>query len=209
LSSRSGLLDIIVGNTWSIQKELDLYGVENTVLNDLASIVYGIPRLVNEIRILIPRDTDNKVVVNTLVEVLSMHRYRDSILEALEEKGSVALNPVTMPIVYVIKSTNNISNACLEKTLTIDIYGYMIRVPRLEEYIAYLYSLEGLYPYIVDAITLHIIHYDRIDYELLRNYNIDIELICNIVKELEKLVNTFYELEELVRVIKEKYCKSL
>jgi len=147
----SSLLDMILYKAWRIQEELELYGIDNVLLNDIASIAYGVPRLFFETRILVEKDSDNRLVGEALATVLGMKNYLGDIVNRLDKEGRVALNPLVTPVVYIVKASSRIEYACLENTRSIDISGYRIKIPCLEEYIAYLYTLDNLYPYIVDT----------------------------------------------------------
>ncbi len=187
----------IIDYVWRLQHELELIGENNVVLNDIASIIYGLPRIISEIRIVVEgRDLDG--IVNVLSYVLSVHSYSDQLLELLRKKGSVAINPVTIPIVYIIVADRDIEHRCLDDKLDVEVRGYRLYVPRLEDYISYLLSLKAQYPYIVDALTLAIIHSSIIEPERLADNGVSMDRLCDLLAEIEMLTKTFYELKNVV-----------
>ncbi len=195
----------IIERTWKLQHELDLIGEDSVVLNDIATVFYGIPKMINEIRIIVSGN-DVKGIVNALGYVLGVYSYSDQLIEILRKKGSVAINPVTIPVVYIVLAKNDIEYKCIHNKLTIDIMGYSISIPRLEEYISYMISQEAQYPYIVDAIALAILHSSRINVDRLVRNGVDKEMLCKLINSIGESASTFYELENLFKKAKDIYC---
>ena len=195
----------IIERTWKLQYELELIGEDSVVLNDIATVFYGIPRIINEIRIIVSGN-DVKGIVNALGYVLGVYSYSDQLIEILCKKGSVAINPVTIPVVYIVFARNEIENKCIHNKLAIDIMGYRVSIPSLEEYIPYMVSLEAQYPYIIDAIALAILHSSRINIDRLVENGIDKEMLCKSINNIGKAALTFYELENLFKKAIGIYC---
>ena len=195
----------IIERTWKIQHELELIGENSIVLNDLATIFYGIPRIINEIRIIVS-GKDIEGIVNALSYVLGVYSYSDQLVELLRNRGSVAINPVIIPVVYVVVAHSKLELNCISNKVSIDIMGYRISIPRLEDYISYLFSLEAQYPYIVDAIALTILHAPRIDTKRLFMHGINRENLCNLINDIGRAASTFYELEKLFKKALDIFC---
>ncbi len=193
----------LINRILKLQYELELVGIKNVLLNDFASVIYGVPKLIGEIRILVKELKDYKVLADTLSYTLGMHKFRDNILNALRERSSVALNPVTMPIVYVVVARDEKLNKLIENSIVFKIDGEEAKVPRLEDYIEYLISLKN-YPYVVDGFTLAIMHSERIDSSIISNETRN--LICDLIKDIEDKSAVFYELGKRLEKAKEKYC---
>ncbi len=195
----------IIERTWKLQHELELIGEDSVVLNDIATVFYGIPRIINEIRIIVS-GSDVKGIVNALSYVLGVYSYSDQLIEILRKKGSVAINPVIIPVVYIVLARNEIEYKCIHNKLTIDIMGYRVSIPSLEEYISYMVSLEAQYPYIIDAIALAILHSSRINVDRLVENGIDREMLCKLTNNIGKAASTFYELENMFKKAIDVYC---
>lgn len=195
-------MSYIIDRIMRIQYELDLVDLEPVMLNDIATIIYGIPRLISEIRIVVRKPHDYSILADTIARVLGMHRYRDRIINALESRGSVALNPVTLPLVYIVIALDNDMKRLIDESIIIKLNGIELRVPRLEHYINYLIGLRQ-YPYIIDGAALAIIHAERIKREDLWSETID--MLCSILNEVAEQARVFYELD----IIMEKASKIL
>lgn len=198
----------IIERTWRLQHELELIGNNSIVLNDLATIIYGIPRIINEIRIIVSGNNVEEIA-NAISNVLGMYSYSDQLIDILYKRGSVAINPVTIPVVYIILAKSEIEKRCIYNSLAVDVIGYRILVPPLEEYVSYLLSLKAQYPYIIDAIALAILHSKRINIDRLFENRLDIEELCKLINDIGKKASIFYELGSLFEKAIESYCKYL
>jgi len=195
----------IIERTWKLQHELELIGEDSVVLNDIATVFYGVPRIINEVRIIVSGN-DLRGIVNALSYVLGVYSYSEQLIEILREKGSVAINPVIIPVVYVVLAKNEIEYRCIHNELSIDIMGYRVSIPSLEEYISYMASLEAQYPYIIDAVALAILHSSRINVNRLVENGIDKAKLCGLINDIGRAASTFYELKNLFKKAIDIYC---
>ncbi|MCD6487668.1 MAG: hypothetical protein J7K21_00385 [Desulfurococcales archaeon] len=198
----------ILHKLWSIQDSLDLVGFKSVLLNDFTTILYGVPRLINELRILVKPTNKGfiELISDTIARELGLLAFKNDIKRFLESQGMVRVNPVTIPITYIVLANSEFYKSILEDSRWVELNGYRVRIPELEPYIGYLFSLGLSYPHIVDVITLLIIHCDRIDIKRLSKYNVTRSAICGLIRDLYTEVSMFYEIEDIVSKAIEKYC---
>ncbi len=198
----------ILHKLWSIQDSLDLVGFKSVLLNDFTTILYGVPRLINELRILVKPTNKGfiELISDTIARELGLLAFKNDIKRFLESQGMVRVNPVTIPITYIVLANSEFYKSILEDSRLVELNGYRIRIPELEPYIGYLFSLGLSYPHIVDVITLLTIHCDRIDIKRLSKYNVTRSAVCGLIRDLYTEVSMFYEIEDIVSKAIEKYC---
>ncbi len=202
----SSFTTYVLERIFRLQNEFELLGFEAVVLNDMTTIFYGVPRTINEIRILVS-DGDTNLLADALSNALSLHTYREKIKESLDTQGSVAVNPVTLPITYIVIAKNEYLTRILSAKRKISVRGYMFTVPSIEAYVSYLIKLNQ-YPYTVDGITLLLLWSDKIDKEKLIQYSIDRNIICRIIEDIKNRAAVFYEIEEIINKVLEIFCKG-
>lgn len=200
-------LPFVFEKIWELQKELDLYGIDNVVLNDVASILYGIPKYISETRFLVSGENISNIV-EAIVSVLGLRRYRQEILNTLDQKGRVAVNPLTMPVVYIVLADDEFTKECIKDSRVFEVDGLTYRTTSIEAYIAYLLLKAKLYPYIIDGLTLLIVHAEKIDFNKLSKYGIERSSLCKLVLELDVLTSIFYEVNKHVKEIISTYCSN-
>ncbi len=200
-------LPFVFEKIWELQKELDLYGIDNVVLNDVASILYGIPKYISETRFLVSGENVSNIV-EASASVLGLRRYRQEILDTLVRKRRVAVNPLTMPIVYIVLADDEFTRECIKDSRVFEVNGLTYRTTSIEAYIAYLLLKAKLYPYIIDGLTLLVAHADRIDFDKLSRYGIERSSLCKLVSELDVLTSIFYEVNKHVKEIISTYCSN-
>ncbi len=200
-------LPFVFEKIWELQKELDLYGIDNVVLNDVASILYGIPKYISETRFLVSGENISNIV-EAIVSVLGLRRYRQEILNTLDQKRRVAVNPLTMPVVYIVLADDEFTKECIKDSRVFEVDGLTYRTTSIEAYIAYLLLKAKLYPYIIDGLTLLIVHAEKIDFNKLSKYGIERSSLCKLVLELDVLTSIFYEVNKHVKEIISTYCSN-
>ncbi len=200
-------LPFVFEKIWELQKELDLYGIDNVVLNDVASILYGIPKYISETRFLVSGENISNIV-EAIVSVLGLRRYRQEILNTLDQKRRVAVNPLTMPVVYIVLADDEFTKECIKDSRVFEVDGLTYRTASIEAYIAYLLLKAKLYPYIIDGLTLLIVHAEKIDFDKLSKYGIERSSLCKLVLELDVLTSIFYEVNKHVKEIISTYCSN-
>lgn len=200
----SSFISYVFDRVFRLQTELELAGFESVLLNDIATIFYGLPRTINEIRVLVS-EGDMDTLSQALSNVLALHAFKNSIRDSLEKQGSVALNPVTLPITYVVVAKNDYLRKILLSKKKIRVRGYVFTVPSVEAYISYLIRLNQ-YPYTVDGITLLILWADKLDKKELVGYELDYKSVCPIIGELVERTRVFYEVKEIIERVYEEIC---
>ncbi len=200
-------LPFVFEKIWELQKELDLYGIDNVVLNDIASILYGIPKYISETRFLVSGENISNIV-EAVVSVLGLRSYRQEILNTLDRRRRVAVNPLTMPVVYIVLADDEFTKECIKDSRVFEVGGLTYRTTSIEAYIAYLLLKAKLYPYIVDGLTLLVVHANKIDFNKLSRYGIERSSLCKLVLELDVLTSIFYEVNKHVKEIISTYCSN-
>lgn len=174
-------------------------GLKVVVLNDIASILYGLVKPIGEIRLLV----DGKDLYTTtyiVSSVLGMSAYEKDILVSLNKLGIAVLNPVFVPLTIIETPRKDIDQITLEEPNDLVVDGYRIVLPRIEYYIAKLFSY-GAYPYNTYAL-IHLMTYaDLIESEKIRKAlkktGIDPRFLVKDLKSIEKLISIFPELDEI------------
>lgn len=205
MSIMASLVRNILDTVFRLQNELDLFDFRNVLLNDLVSVFYGLPRIISEIRILVsPGDT--RLLAEAIVNTLHLYKYKDKIIDAIEKQGSVAVNPVTMPLTYIVVARDEYLSKILSSSRNIKVSGYIFKIPSLEAYISYLIKLNQ-YPYTVDGITLLLIWSTSIDKEKVLEYGLKPGTLCNLISDVLNEVEVFYELRKIVEKAYSIFCR--
>ncbi len=198
-SHKGNYASFIISKISTIIEEHLARELKIVVLNDLASILYGLVKPVGEIRLLV----DGKDLYTTtyiVSSVLGMGAYEKDILGSLKKLGVAVLNPVLLPLTIIETPRKNIDYVLLREPNDLVIEGYRIVLPKIEYYIAKLFSY-GVYPYNVYAL-IHLLAYaDVINAEefkvAFRESSIDPKTVIKDLKNIEKLVSVFPELDEI------------
>lgn len=198
-SYRRNYASFILGKVSLIIEEHLARELKIMILNDLASILYGLVKPVGEIRLLV----DGKDLYTTtyiVSNVLGMSAYEKDILGSLNKLGIAVLNPVLVPLTIIETPRKDIDHMLLDEPNDLVIDGYRIILPRIEYYIAKLFSY-GAYPYNIYAL-IHLIAYtDLIEPEKFRKAfektGIDPKTVIKDLKNIGRLISVFPELNEV------------
>lgn len=160
-----------------------LKSCEYTVLNDIATVLYGLVRPVEEVRYLISENN----VENTLQAILEAHgvqEHYDEALRKLRDQGLIAVSTVFYPLVVIEVAIRRLDKEVLSNTQLVDLGEYRLCIPRLEHLIVKLLSM-NLYPYTLYGYTLL--------FAWLNTRKLDLKLLAGLLK------NTIVNVESVVR----------
>lgn len=208
-SNTSLLVHVVFSALNTITKRLN--SCEYTVLNDIATTLYGLIRPIEEVRYLI---SENNVenMLHTILEAHSVQEYYDEALRKLRDQGLIAISTVFYPLVVIEVASGRLDKDVLSSTQLVDLKEYRVCIPRLEHLIAKLLSMK-LYPYTLYGYTLlftwlNTKHLDlKLLADLLKNTNVNVE---SVVRELESIFEhlSLFKPQELDKSLLE-YLKAL
>ncbi|MEM4527597.1 MAG: hypothetical protein QXS23_00155 [Desulfurococcaceae archaeon] len=168
--------------------ELRRSGCKISLLNDIAVIVYGVVKPLEEVRIMVSADCVENALDN-IMKSFNVFQHRFIAEKRLREHGVVAVSTIFYPLLVIELARSYIDEEVLANTEIFEISGYEIPIPRIEHLIAKMLSL-GMFPYNVYAYTLLFSWIDNLDHsvlaKLIKSTGINIE---NFVRNLEDMVN--------------------
>ncbi|MEZ0393708.1 MAG: hypothetical protein ABWK00_01480 [Desulfurococcaceae archaeon] len=129
-------------------------GGRASVLNDVATALYGIMRPVEEVRIVVGGLGPGEAA-EAVASALGMEAFVAEISERLSSVGIVALNPVFSPLVVVELARGELDELLLEHSPEVEVLGAGLAIPELEFLIARLASM-GSYPHAALAAALQV-----------------------------------------------------
>jgi len=185
-SNTSLLVHVVFSALNTITKRLN--NCEYTVLNDIATVLYGLIKPVEEVRYLI---SENNVenILSTILEAHGVHEHYEEALKKLREQGLIAISTVFYPLVVIEIASGRLDKDVLSNTQLVDLGEYKVCIPRLEYLITKLLSMK-LYPYTLYGYTLLFtwLNTRQLDLKLLagllKNANMDVK---NVIRELESI----------------------
>jgi len=183
-----------------LTEEIRKAGGNAVVLNDIATIMYGLIKPVAEIRILAD-GVDDDSLADIICYSLGMTMYREDILRNLKTINRAVLNPIFIPITIVEKPRKPLDKEILNGYLEFTYENITIYLPRIEYLIAKLIDIGG-YPYIVDATTLLLGYIDIIDIDRIATYT-DLSGLKFLLENAVDVIEVFPELEDKIRKIRD------
>lgn len=182
-------------------------------LNDIAVIVYGLVKPVEEVRVLVD-PTCSEEILYTLLRAFNIEEHYVEALERLKEQKVVAVSTRFYPPVVVELARSNLDKELLQSAVDIDVDGIYIRIPKLEHLIAKLLST-GLYPYTAYAYALTVAWIKRLNIkefiEVLLRSDIDIGRLADklegmyiLSRALPQVRDEFEKAMTLIRELKSK-----
>jgi hypothetical protein len=193
--AKTGYASYIFKKISRITDELSIRGINSSVLNDPAVILYGIIKSIDEIRILV-EDKDIDTIAYIVGRELGMSIYERDISSSLKSIGKAVLNPVFIPLTIIETTSSELDKLLLENTIEFKHDNIWFNIPRIEYLIAKLLTYNA-YPYNLYAYTLLLSHREITDQKLLEKIfhlaNISYDNIRQVISKAEKFIDTFPE----------------
>jgi hypothetical protein len=125
---------------------------EFTVLNDIATALYGLVKPLEELRYLVSAESAESVVY-TILEAHGVSRHYSEVLERIREQGLVAVSTVFYPLLVIEVALKPLDREVLRSSRLVNVEEHELCMPGLEHLIAKLVSTK-LYPYTLYGYTL-------------------------------------------------------
>ncbi|GEM_PF-1903739 len=184
----------------NLTEEIRRSGGQTVILNDIATIMYGLIKPVAEIRILVD-GVDYEKLADIICYSLGMNMFKEDILRNLKTINRAVLNPVFIPITIIEKPRKPLDKVILRDHVEFTYEGITLHLPRIEYLVAKLADIGG-YPYIVDAASLLLGYADIIDADKIIQYT-DLSRLKNLLEEAIEVIEIFPELENTIRKIRD------
>lgn len=161
---------------------------EYTVLNDVATALYGLVKPLEEVRYLVSSDRAESLV-HTILKAHGVSEHHAEVREKLREQGLVAVSTVFYPLLVVETARGPLERELISRSQLVSIGEYKLCAPRLEHLIVKLISMK-LYPYSLYGYTLFFtwLSSGRINVELLvdllRTSGVSVEDVARSVEEM-------------------------
>lgn len=169
---------------------------EYSVLNDVATALYGLIKPLEEVRYVVSSESAERVVY-TILRAHSVSEHYAVVLERLKEQGLVAVSTVFYPLLVVEVARGRLDRELLASSQLVGISDYKLCAPRLEHLVAKLISMK-LYPYSLYGYTLL--------FTWLSAGRINVELLVNLlgisgvnVRELARELGEMFEYLQLFK----------
>jgi hypothetical protein len=184
---------------------------EFTVLNDVATALYGLVKPLEELRYLVSSESAESTIY-TILEAHGVSRHYAEVLERIREQGLVAVSTIFYPLLVIEVASKPLERELLSNSRLVRLEEYTLCIPRLEHLIVKLISTR-LYPYTLYGYTLFFtwLSSRRLDVELLSKLlgisGVSVEEFIREVEEMFKHLQLFrpHELDESLL----EYFKSL
>ncbi len=190
------IISLVLEKLARLSEEIEIRRGRVVVLNDLAVILWGILKPIEEIRILISHE-DPGEITHHVAMVLGLSPYMEDIYKSIKITGLAVLNPVTLPIFIVETPRSVIDEEVLRDPISFNNGNAIIRIPSLEPLIVKMLSI-GKYPYTSYAYTLLITYSGEINARrlrlLLEKAGIKPDLIAHNINKYLELSQIFPEL---------------
>jgi len=125
---------------------------EFTVLNDIATALYGLVKPLEELRYLVSAKSAENVVY-TILDAHGVSRHYSEVLERIREQGLVAVSTIFYPLLVIEVALKPLDSEVLASSRLVNLEDHRLCIPRLEHLIAKLVSTK-LYPYTLYGYTL-------------------------------------------------------
>lgn len=163
------------------------------VLNDVALVVYGLVKPLEEVRLIIDESCAEEVV-QALLSEFDVEAYLAETTSRLKAQGLAAISTRFYPLLVVELASTSLDRELVKNSIEVHVEGSKLKVPKLEYLIAKLASMK-LYPYLEYALALLVAWILRLDVDslvsLLRSTGVDIDVIINRLKLVCSLLGAF------------------